>query len=83
MTFSVGAYLPPVLKGCIMKSVTSARENPAQGHAVRDAVKKWIVTGLVLLILGGCSWKSVRDWMDKVEWERSDETIRIIDIFIR
>jgi hypothetical protein len=73
----------PVLKGCMMKAATSADDNTGQGHSVIDAVKKWIVMGLVLLLLGGCSWKRVRDWMDKMDWERSDQTIHIVDIIIR
>jgi uncharacterized lipoprotein len=45
-------------------------------------MKKWTVLILFLLILSGCSWKNFMKWFDKMEWERDDQTVRIVDLFL-
>ncbi len=30
-----------------------------------------------------CSFNTVKKWIDKMDWERDDETIRIVDFFLR
>lgn len=46
-------------------------------------MKKWIAIVLVLMSLSGCSWQKTMKWLDELNWERDDETIRIVDIFLR
>ncbi|MEJ2716231.1 MAG: hypothetical protein P8182_03700 [Deltaproteobacteria bacterium] len=50
---------------------------------MKNPVKKWMVILIVFLLLSGCSWNKVIKWFDEMEVERNDETIRVIDIFIR
>ncbi len=46
-------------------------------------MRKWLVVALMLLMLSGCSWDKVKKWFDETEWERSDQTIRIVDYLLR
>jgi hypothetical protein len=46
-------------------------------------MKKWFVIALALLMLSGCSFSTVKKWFDKMDWERDDQTIRIVDFFLR
>jgi hypothetical protein len=46
-------------------------------------MKKWIVIGLLLLMISGCSWQKVYKWINEMEFEREDETIRSFIPFIR
>lgn len=38
---------------------------------------------LVALFLSSCSWNKVMKWFDDMDWERDDQTIRIVDFFLR
>jgi uncharacterized protein YcfL len=46
-------------------------------------MKKWLLVALTLLLVSGCSWSKVWKWIDEMDWERDDQTVRIVDIFIR
>jgi hypothetical protein len=46
-------------------------------------MKKWLLIALTLAILSGCSWNKVWKWIDEMEYERDDKTVRIVDIFIK
>ncbi len=46
-------------------------------------MKKWLAIALALLMLSGCSFNTIKKWIDKMDWERDDETIRIVDFFLR
>ncbi|MEW6110764.1 MAG: hypothetical protein AB1664_01430 [Thermodesulfobacteriota bacterium] len=46
-------------------------------------MKRWILAALVLVALGGCSWQKAVKWLDELDWERDDKTIRIIEIIPR
>ena len=46
-------------------------------------MKKWLLVALTLVMLSGCSWNQVWKWIDEMEWERDDQTVRMIDIFMR
>jgi hypothetical protein len=42
-----------------------------------------VFTLLAVLLLSSCSWNKVMKWIDQVDWERDDQTIRIVDFFLR
>jgi uncharacterized lipoprotein len=46
-------------------------------------MKKWLLIALTLVILSGCSWNKVWKWFDEMEFERDDQTVRIVDIFTK
>ena len=46
-------------------------------------MKKWLLIALTLVILSGCSWNKAWKWFDEMEFERDDQTVRIVDIFIK
>lgn len=46
-------------------------------------MKKLLVVALATLILSGCSLNKIKKWIDEMEYEREDETVRIVDIFWR
>jgi len=46
-------------------------------------MKKWMAIALLLLLLSGCSWDKYLKWFDKMDWERDDQTIRIVDFLVR
>ncbi|MGO9566530.1 MAG: lipoprotein [Desulfomonilaceae bacterium] len=46
-------------------------------------MKKWLLIALILVILSGCSWNQVWKWIDEMDYERDDQTVRIVDIFIK
>jgi len=45
-------------------------------------MKKWIAIIFVLMFLSGCSWQKAMKWFDDLQWERENETIRIVNIFL-
>jgi hypothetical protein len=52
---------------------------PDRGHTM----KRLLLAMLVLLFLSGCSVNSLWKWIDEMEWEREDQTIRVTDFFLR
>jgi uncharacterized lipoprotein len=50
---------------------------------LRELMKKWLLLAIVVTLLSGCSWRSVMKWIDSMEWERDDEIIRVVDIFVK
>jgi hypothetical protein len=46
-------------------------------------MKKLLFLALVIVILPGCSWKTIGKWLDKMEWEKENETIRIVDFLVK
>jgi hypothetical protein len=46
-------------------------------------MKKLLLAALVMLLLSGCSINKIWKWIDEMEWERDDQTIRIVDFLIR
>ena len=49
----------------------------------RHVMKKWLPVAIALLMLSGCSWNKVWKWIDQMEWERDDQTVRIVNFLIR
>lgn len=47
------------------------------------AMKKCAVICLLVLLLGGCSAKKIWNWLDKMDWERDDQTVQTFDITIK
>jgi uncharacterized lipoprotein YajG len=46
-------------------------------------MKKWLVMIVATLLITGCSFDRVQKWLDNMEWERDDQTIKIVDIFFK
>lgn len=46
-------------------------------------MKKWLIIALCTLLLTGCSWNKILRWFENLEFEREDQTVRIVDIFFR
>ncbi|HMK34367.1 MAG TPA: lipoprotein [Desulfomonilaceae bacterium] len=46
-------------------------------------MKKWLAVLLTILMLSGCSFSKVWKWIDEMDWERDDQTVRIVDFFMR
>jgi hypothetical protein len=46
-------------------------------------MKKWVVIVLLAVLLSGCSWQKVKKFFDETDWERSDRTIRVMDLIVR
>ncbi|MBI5572453.1 MAG: membrane lipoprotein lipid attachment site-containing protein [Desulfomonile tiedjei] len=46
-------------------------------------MKKLLLAALVMFLLSGCSINKIWKWVDEMEWERDDQTIRIVDFLIR
>ena len=49
----------------------------------RLLMRKLILIALVTLFLSGCSLSRAWKWFDEMEWERDDQTVKIIELFIR
>ena len=52
---------------------------PANDDPKRNHMKKWLILALALILISGCSFKKVWKWIDEMEWERDDQTVRIVD----
>jgi uncharacterized protein YcfL len=50
---------------------------------MRNIMKKWLLVVFTVLLLSGCSLNKLWKWFDEMEWEREDETIRVVDLIIR
>ncbi len=46
-------------------------------------MKKLLVIALATLFLSGCALSKAWKWFDEMEWERDDQTVKIIELFIR
>jgi uncharacterized protein YjcR len=63
--------------------ISSRFFDPVPKARVRHLMKKLFLVVLATLILSGCSWNKVKKWIDEMEWERDDQTVRIVDIFFK
>ncbi|MEW6348405.1 MAG: hypothetical protein AB1646_05050 [Thermodesulfobacteriota bacterium] len=41
-------------------------------------MKKCIALMAICLLISGCSWNSLRKFIDQMDWERDDQTIRAV-----
>ncbi|MGB6064460.1 MAG: lipoprotein [Desulfomonilaceae bacterium] len=46
-------------------------------------MKKWLLVALTLVLLSSCSWSKLLQRINDMDWERDDQTVRIVDIFIK
>lgn len=46
-------------------------------------MKKWLLILVALIIIPGCSFTNLWKWMDKMDWERDDQTVRVVDFFVK
>jgi hypothetical protein len=49
----------------------------------RHLMKKCFLVAIAFLLLSGCSWSKAWKWIDEMDWERDDQTVRIVDFLIR
>ncbi len=49
----------------------------------RIAMKKLAFVALICLLFSGCSLSKAWKWFDEMEWERDDQTIKIIELFMK
>jgi hypothetical protein len=61
----------------------SPKKEIARDVTRRNCMKKWLLLVLVIVLMSGCSWRKAWEWIDKMEWERDDQTISIVNIFVR
>jgi hypothetical protein len=66
-----------------VSSVSERLPSGSRSTRARNKMKKWLLIGLTLVILSGCSWNKVWKWFDELEFERDDQTVRIVDIFTK
>jgi uncharacterized lipoprotein YajG len=53
-------------------------------HQRREVVmKKWLVILLATFLIAGCSFSRAWKWIEEMDWERDDQTIKIVDIFFK
>jgi uncharacterized lipoprotein YajG len=57
--------------------------NGSQLPHTRNKMKKWLLIALALVMLSGCAMNKVWKWIDDMDYERDDQTVRIVDIFIK
>jgi hypothetical protein len=53
------------------------------GSRLEENMRKWIALLLLLLLLSGCSTRSFWKWIDEMDWERTDQTVSIVDFVIK
>jgi hypothetical protein len=46
-------------------------------------MKKWLIALIVLVTLSGCSFSKAWKWFEELEWERDDQTVRIVEFLLR
>jgi hypothetical protein len=46
-------------------------------------MKKWLVMIVATLLITGCAFDRAWKWLDNMDWERDDQTIKIVDIFFK
>jgi uncharacterized protein YcfL len=46
-------------------------------------MKKWLIVLLALLMLSGCAFDKAWKWFNKMDWERDDQTVRVVHIFMK
>ncbi|MEW6137649.1 MAG: lipoprotein [Thermodesulfobacteriota bacterium] len=46
-------------------------------------MKKWLIIALALMFLSGCSFSKFWKWFDEMEWERDDETVKIVRFLLK
>lgn len=46
-------------------------------------MKKWLIVLITLLMLSGCSFTKAWKWFEEMEWERDDQTVRVVEFFLR
>lgn len=54
-----------------------------RGRRRGSFMKKLLVIALATLFLSGCALSKAWKWFDEMEWERDDQTVKIIELFIR
>ncbi|MFA6224319.1 MAG: hypothetical protein WC647_18620 [Desulfomonilaceae bacterium] len=46
-------------------------------------MKKWFLILIATFLIASCSFNRAWKWIEDVDWERDDQTIRIVDIFFK
>jgi len=46
-------------------------------------MRKWLLLLIAILLLSGCSFRQAWKWLDNMDWERDDQTIRIVHFLVR
>lgn len=54
-----------------------------RGFRMGRIMRKLLLVALTVLLLSGCSFHNVWKWLDQADWERDDQTIRVVDFLLR
>lgn len=46
-------------------------------------MRKWLIVVVACVLISGCSFNRAWKWIENMDWERDDQTIRIVDIICR
>jgi uncharacterized protein YcfL len=46
-------------------------------------MKKWLLIIVATFLIASCSFERAVKWIQDMDWERDDQTIRIVNIFIK
>lgn len=50
---------------------------------MRYSMKKWLILVLTLMFLSGCAFDKVWKWIDEMDFERDDQTIKVMRFFTK
>ena len=46
-------------------------------------MKKWLLIIVATFLIASCSFERAVKWIQDMDWERDDQTIRIVNIFVK
>ncbi len=46
-------------------------------------MKKWLLIIIATFLITSCSFERAVKWIQDMDWERDDQTIRIVNMFIK
>ncbi|MCL5124865.1 MAG: hypothetical protein M1511_10285 [Deltaproteobacteria bacterium] len=46
-------------------------------------MQKWLLIIVATFLIMGCSFERAVKWIENIDWERDDQTIKIVHIFFK